>query len=229
MNKVILFCGTSSVGKSAVLKSVVHAFKLRSISPAYCKIDCAYDIDHETFSKLDIPSISGVSDDICPDHFLVSNLADLWAWANNKSADCLFIETAGLCHRCSPATNKMIAGCVVDGTASCKAPEHMGPMLKNADFVVVTKTDMISQAEREIVCFEISRINDTALVFPVDGLAGYGIDALCEWIIEQPTVEEFEGDFLRHTMPAGVCSYCVGERRVGCAFQQGVVGKMNIN
>ena len=37
----------------------------------------------------------------------------------------------------------------------------------------------------------------------------------------------FEGDALRHTMPSGVCSYCVGERRVGSAFQQGVVGKIS--
>ena len=37
----------------------------------------------------------------------------------------------------------------------------------------------------------------------------------------------FEGDILRHTMPSGVCSYCVGEQRVGSAFQQGVVGKIN--
>ena len=28
-------------------------------------------------------------------------------------------------------------------------------------------------------------------------------------------------------MPAGVCSYCVGEQRVGTAFQQGVVGKID--
>ena len=28
-------------------------------------------------------------------------------------------------------------------------------------------------------------------------------------------------------MPSGVCSYCVGERRVGSAFQQGVVGKIS--
>lgn len=36
-----------------------------------------------------------------------------------------------------------------------------------------------------------------------------------------------ERDALRHTMPSGVCSYCVGERRVGSAFQQGVVGKIS--
>ena len=42
-----------------------------------------------------------------------------------------------------------------------------------------------------------------------------------------PACGSFEGDILRHTMPSGVCSYCVGEQRVGSAFQQGVVGKIN--
>ena len=114
----------------------------------------------------------------------------------------------------------------MDGTASCKAPEHLGPMLTQADFVVVSKTDMVSQAEREIVCANIARINPHAAVFAIDGLAGYGVDELCDWIMEQAPPPTLEGDTLRHTMPSGVCSYCVGERRVGSAFQQGVVGKM---
>ena len=30
-------------------------------------------------------------------------------------------------------------------------------------------------------------------------------------------------------MPSGVCSYCVGETRVGSAYQQGVVGKIDFH
>ena len=86
----------------------------------------------------------------------------------------LVIETAGLCHRCSPATKHMLAGCVVDCTVSCKAPGQLGPMLTQADFVVLTKVDMISQAEMEIICWQIGQINPQAKIFPVDALAGYG-------------------------------------------------------
>ena len=64
-------------------------------------------------------------------------------------------------------------------------------------------------------------------LFPVDGLAGYGTDLLARWLLDRPACGSFEGDILRHTMPSGVCSYCVGEQRVGSAFQQGVVGKIN--
>lgn len=226
MDKVVLFSGSSAVGKTAVLRWAAPALAQRGCPPALCKIDCISDEDRHVFAGLGLPAVSGISGDICPDHFLVSNLADLWAWSRDQSASCLLIETAGLCHRCSPATRNMLAGCVVDGTASCKAPEHLGPMLTQADFVVVSKTDMVSQAEREIVCANIARINPRAAVFAIDGLAGYGVDELCDWIIEQAPPPTLEGDTLRHTMPSGVCSYCVGERRVGATFQQGVVGKM---
>mgnify|MGYP000429392701 CR=1 FL=1 len=67
-----------------------------------------------------------------------------------------------------------------------------------------------------------------AALFPVDGLAGYGTDLLARWLLDRPACGSFEGDILRHTMPSGVCSYCVGEQRVGSAFQQGVVGKINL-
>ena len=50
---------------------------------------------------------------------------------------------------------------------------------------------------------------------------------LARWLLDRPACGSFEGDILRHTMPSGVCSYCVGEQRVGSAFQQGVVGKIN--
>ena len=121
----------------------------------------------------------------------------------------------------------MTAGCVLDCTASCRAPGQLGPMLTQADFVVLTKIDMVSQAELEIISWQIRALNPSAALFPVDGLAGYGTDLLAQWLLARPACTGFERDALRHTMPSGVCSYCVGERRVGSAFQQGVVGKIS--
>lgn len=127
----------------------------------------------------------------------------------------------------APYALHMLAGCVVDCTVSCKAPGQLGPMLTQADFVVLTKVDMISQAEMEIICWQIGQINPQAKIFPVDALAGYGIDLLAQWLLTQPRHMDFTEDTLRHTMPSGVCSYCVGETRVGTAYQQGVVGKID--
>lgn len=227
LSNVILFSGASAVGKTAVLKSVLPLLEEAGKKTCVCKIDCLQSDDAKTFSKLKIPCVTGLSGDICPDHFLVSNLSELWDWADRNSRDLLVIETAGLCHRCSPATERMLAGCVLDCTSSCKTPGQLGPMLTQADFVVLTKTDMISQAEREIICWQIAQLNPGAALFPVDAMAGYGIDLLVQWILQQPGYTEFREDTLRHTMPSGVCSYCVGEKRVGNDFQQGVVAKID--
>lgn len=116
---------------------------------------------------------------------------------------------------------------MLDCTSSCRAPAQLGPMLTQADFVVLTKIDMVSQAEREIIAWQVQQLNPRAVLFPVDGLAGYGADPLAQWLLEHEDGSEFENDRLRHTMPSGVCSYCVGEQRVGSAYQQGVVGKIN--
>ena len=224
--QTILFSGASAVGKTAVLRAVLPLLRQGGAKVAVCKIDCIGAEDAKLYQDMGFPCAGGVSGDICPDHFLVSNLPELWAWAEKKGQEQLVIETAGLCHRCSPATKNMIAGCVLDCTASCRAAERLGPMLTQADFVVLTKIDMISQAEQEIAIWQLRQINPDAAIFPVDGLAGYGADSLAHWLLERATPLNGE-DVLRHPMPSGVCSYCVGERRVGSAYQQGVVGKIH--
>ena len=225
--QVLLFSGASAVGKTSVLKSLLPLLAHGGMAPCVCKIDCLKTGDADVFQSLGLPCVTGLSGDICPDHFLVSNLSELWGWADRLGRDALVIETAGLCHRCPPATEHMAAGCVLDCTASCRAPGQLGPMLTQADFVVLTKIDMVSQAELEIISWQIRILNPSAALFPVDGLAGYGTDLLAQWLLARPVCTGFERDALRHTMPSGVCSYCVGERRVGSAFQQGVVGKIS--
>lgn len=225
--KIILLSGTSAVGKTTILKSLIPEMRSKGIRPCVCKIDCLKTSDLEVFQAMDLPYVIGLSGDICPDHFLVSNLPELWQWADQKMCDTLFIETAGLCHRCSPASERMIAGCVLDATSSFNTPGQLGPMLTEADFAVLTKIDMISQAEKEILLWQLEKINADAVFFPVDGLSGYGIESLAQWLHERSGVCTFENDCLRHSMPSGICSYCVGEQRVGTAFQQGILGKID--
>jgi len=225
--KIVMFCGGSAVGKTAVLKALIPQFLDKNFLPCACKLDCIQSSDEETYKEMGIPCVTGLSGDVCPDHFLVSNLPELWSWAESMNRSPLFIETAGLCHRCSPATQKIISICVVDSTASCRNPEQLGPMLTQADAVVLTKIDMVSQAEREIISYYIAKTNPTAIIFPVDGLAGYGAEPLGTWIMNQPDIETYEEDQLRHCMPSAVCSYCIGECRVGSSYQQGVVGKID--
>ena len=162
LKKVVLISGGAAVGKTAVLKNIIPLLQSKDLALSVCKIDCVATRDGLVYQNMNIPHVVGISGDICPDHFLVSNLPELYHWADEKQSDVLLIETAGLCHRCSPATEQMAAGCVLDCTSSCHAPAQLGPMLTYADFVVLTKIDMVSQAEREIILWKIKELNPTA-------------------------------------------------------------------
>jgi Ni2+-binding GTPase involved in maturation of urease and hydrogenase len=100
-------------------------------------------------------------------------------------------------------------------------------MLRLADVVAVTKGDVVSQAEREVFAFRVRQANPRATVLFVSGLTGQGADALAHVIAGGPETPGLDGASLRFTMPAAVCSYCLGQRRVGEEHQMGNVRKMD--
>lgn len=67
----------------------------------------------------------------------------------------LIAESVGLCNRCSPHIEGALAVCVVDTLSGVQTPRKIGPMLKLADVVVITKGDIVSQAEREVFAFNV--------------------------------------------------------------------------
>lgn len=224
--KTIVIAGAPACGKTSLLKNLI----LRVINdtvPSVCKIDCIQSDDGAFFRKMGIASVQGLSESICPDHFLATNFLDIVDWSVEKKATHLYIETAGLCSRCAPFTELTLNICVVDALSSMKAPGKLGPMLTTADVLVITKIDMVSQSEREVLLIHLRSLNNDAAVFEINGITGYGIGRLSKFILENVgAVDSFEGDRLIHEMPSANCAYCVGETRIGRNFQQGMVQRM---
>ncbi|CDM70351.1 putative protein [Clostridium bornimense] len=225
--KTVLISGASSVGKTSLCKYLITHLISKGLKPGVCKIDCLATDDDIIYKDLKIPYVVGLSKDVCPDHFLVSNLIELNNWAKSNQCDILIIETAGLCNRCSPATNQTLHICVVDCTSSCKAPSKLGPMLTESDAIVLSKIDMVSQAEREIISYNIRKLNPNSKIFYVDGLVGFGVELVSQYILSSNPINKKEDHLLRHSMPSGICSYCIGECRIGDDFQQGIISKIN--
>ena len=141
-------------------------------------------------------------------------------------ADYLLIETAGLCNRCAPFLEGITSICLVDAFSSFKTPEKLGPMLKTADIVVLTKWDMISRCEKDVLKYNIRGLNAKAELIEMNGISGYGKQVLSEKIMRSKEVDSLEGSVLRHPMPCATCSYCAGETRIGSDFEQGIVSKI---
>ena len=225
--KVVTIAGTPSAGKTVVTLHLIRQLAKEGLKSAAVKFDTLGTTDDEIYrEKLGIPAIKGLSDYLCPDHYFVSNLEEACAWGNSQKADFLFIETAGLCYRCAPHVHDIPAITVIDNLGGMEAPRKMGPVLTLADVVVVTKSDLVSQAEKEVFAHRVSQVNEDAVVIHINGLTGTGalhLKRICE---QWPDAENLEGLKLRYSMPASICSYCTGETRIGRRFQSGNVEKL---
>lgn len=226
--QTIIIGGSSSSGKTSILKNLIKILR-EDCSPCVCKIDCIKSDDILAYKKLNIPVIQGLSNDICPDHYLATNLLEIFSWGLSNSSSHLFIETAGLCNRCAPFIDKTLNMCVIDAMGSIQSPEKLGPLLATADVIAISKVDLVSQAEREVLSQHLSILNPRAKQFEVNGVSGFGSQRLSRYIREKARdLSSLEGSTLVHKMPSANCAYCVGEIRIGNCFQQGMIDKICI-
>jgi Ni2+-binding GTPase involved in maturation of urease and hydrogenase len=101
-------------------------------------------------------------------------------------------------------------------------------MLLFADIVVITKGDIVSQAEREVFAYRVKKANPKAYIIFVNGLTGQGAFELARKVKAANEVQDLEGQRLRFSMPAALCSYCLGETKIGEDYQTGNVKKINL-
>jgi G3E family GTPase len=86
-----------------------------------------------------------------------------------------------------------------------------------ADLVVITKADVVSQAEREVFACRVRRANKKAGLLFVNGLTGQGASALARKLRDAPSLSEggVTHRKMRFPLPLALCSYCMGETRIG--------------
>lgn len=222
--KLITVSGPPSSGKTSVILRAIE--NLNSMKIGIIKFDCLSTRDDELYKNAGIEVRVGLSGNLCPDHFYISNINDGVIWGINNKFDVLISESAGLCNRCSPHIKDILGICVIDNLSGVNTPEKVGPMLRMADIVVVTKGDIISQAEREVFAFKVRQSNKKAKIIFVNGITGQGAYDLAVFIKGASDVETLEQNRLRFTMPAALCSYCLGETKIGDEYQRGYVKKM---
>jgi len=223
--RLVTVAGPPSCGKTSLVSKACTALREQGISSAVIKFDCLQSRDDELYQAAGIPVTVALSGGLCPDHFFATNLEEAFAWAAETKADCCVIETAGLCNRCAPHLRGALALCIIDNLMGIDAPEKIGPMLRLADVVAVTKGDLVSQAEREVYRYRIRQMNKRAIIRHVNGLTGQGCAELATIMAMAPDIASVTEMKLRFAMPAAVCSYCLSEMRIGTRYQKGNVKK----
>ena len=226
---LVVFSGPPSSGKTSVIIKTIEALQSRNIKVGVVKFDCLYTDDDILYEKIGIPVRKGLSGALCPDHFFVSNIEAVVKWGVDNGLDLLITESAGLCNRCSPYIKEIKGVCVIDNLSGINTPKKIGPMLKAADIVIITKGDIVSQAEREVFASKVNSVNPTSITMHVNGLTGQGTYELSTLLMdEDKNIDTVKGMKLRFPMPSALCSYCLGETRIGEEFQMGNVRKMDL-
>ena len=226
---LITVSGPPSSGKTALIIKTIENLKLRNLKVGVVKFDCLYTDDDKLYEKAGVPVKKGLSGSLCPDHYFVSNIEEVVQWGLKEKLDVLITESAGLCNRCSPYIQNIKAVCVIDNLSGINTPKKIGPMLKTADIVVITKGDIVSQAEREVFASRVNSVNPNAVVMHVNGLTGQGAYEFSTIIYkENENLETLEGKKLRFPMPSATCSSCLGETRIGAEHQMGNIRKIDL-
>lgn len=226
---LVTVSGPPSSGKTSVILKTIESYQQQGLKVGVIKFDCLYTDDDILYEKAGIPVRKGLSGGLCPDHYFVSNIQEAFEWGQKEGFHVLISESAGLCNRCSPYIKDVKAICVIDNLSGINTPRKIGPMLKSADIVVVTKGDIVSQAEREVFASRVSTVNPKAVVMHVNGLTGQGSFELSTLLYDKELdTETLNGKELRFSMPAALCSYCLGEKRIGAEYQMGNVRKIDL-
>lgn len=226
---LITVSGPPSSGKTSIILKTIQALHQRELKVGVVKFDCLYTDDDILYEKAGVPVKKGLSGSLCPDHYFVSNIEEVVQWGRGEELDVLITESAGLCNRCSPYIRDIKAICVIDNLSGINTPKKIGPMLKSADIVCITKGDIVSQAEREVFASKVHSVNSKAVTMHINGLTGQGAYELSTLLYdENEDIETVKGKELRFSMPSALCSYCLGEKRIGNDYQMGNVRKMDL-
>ena len=227
--RLVTFAGPPSSGKTSVILRTIEPLVAQGLKIGVVKFDCLTSDDHQRYSQAGILVKTGLAGGLCPDHFFIANIEGAVQWGRNNGLDLLVSESAGLCNRCSPHIKGVLAVCVLDHLSGVHTPRKIGPMLKHADLAVLTKGDIVSQAEREVFAFRVRQVNPRAAVLPVNGLTGQGNLLLQRHLLAAEEVKSLNDLRLRFIMPAALCSYCLGETRIGPDCQIGNIKTMDFS
>ena len=223
--KLIIVAGPPTCGKTTVIRQVIRRMIAKEMKTSYIKIDVLYADEDELIKKeFGIPTRKIYSGELCPDHCNVVVLDEVVEWAEKTGSDYLLVETAGLCHRCSPNVEKSWGVVVLEATSGMNLPRKIGPMLTLADISVITKIDLISQAEREVFRYRVLESAKNITVVETNALYGIGIDPIVRQILLTKDVEF--PMFLRGNPPVGTCTICVGKKEIGAKNHFGVLRTM---
>jgi Ni2+-binding GTPase involved in maturation of urease and hydrogenase len=224
--RLIIVAGPPSTGKTSVIRQIIRSMHENRF--AYLKIDVVTaSEDEELAAEFGIPTRKIYSGDLCPDHAGIMIMDDAITWAAGEHADYLIVESAGLCLRCTPYTTQSLGIVVLSAISGIHSPVKMAPMIALADIAVVTRIDLVSQAEKEVFRERIRGISSGVDVVETNAIQGTGLRYLVRSIAKAPEISDQKTITLKGIPPLGVCTVCIGKKGIGWQNHFGVIRKLD--
>ncbi|MDR1405346.1 MAG: cobalamin biosynthesis protein [Candidatus Methanoplasma sp.] len=225
--KLMVVAGPPSAGKTAVIKNMIRHLQSH-MKVAYLKVDVVVAFeDEELKEEFGIPTKKVYSGDLCPDHMGIMVVRDALEWAEEQGADVLIYESAGLCLRCTPYITASLGICVISALSGTHAPLKMAPMIALSDVCIVTKTDLISQAEKEVFRESIRKVSPGMDIVETNAVQGTGLRYLFRLMDSAADIGDASAAELRGIPPLGVCTVCIGKNNIGWQNHFGVIRRMD--
>lgn len=203
--KIITVAGPPCAGKTSIINYLVRRLIYGGMKAAAAELDAA---DGGTIRLYEKPSGILSRHKRC---FGAPDFRDVIGWGKHEKADVLFIESGAFCFRWVPFAGVIPVLGVIDNLCSPDFPCKMECLLKIADAVAVTKTDLVAGAETDMLKFKIRHINPDAPIVEFSGLNGKGglkLERMVELFKNTGEISDTQPFF---PAPESFCRHCTAE------------------
>ncbi|MFZ4620161.1 MAG: hydrogenase nickel incorporation protein HypB [Bacteroidota bacterium] len=184
-NFVINLVSSPGSGKTSLLEATLT--KLREkITVAVIEGDVQTDLDAQRVAKFNVPVVQIVTNGGC--HLEARLVYDAMVNVDLAKTDLLVIENVG--NLVCPANydlgeaHKVVVLSVTEGDDK---PLKYPSMFRNASVLIVNKVDLLPYVSSDVETLKKNAlsINPDLIVFEISCRVGTGIDAWCDWLINQ--------------------------------------------
>jgi hypothetical protein len=133
--KMITVAGTPSAGKTSVIAHLARRLLKEEIRVAVAKFDALETGDDRWYAReVGIPAIKALSDYVCPDHYYVSNLEEVFAWGKLQQDGMRWTTlNAGMAYKFLWAATLQEVGLTVNNLLDATYREHLATGRKPAE------------------------------------------------------------------------------------------------
>jgi len=171
-------------GKTSILERTLERLRT-TIRIAVIEGDVQTDLDARRVAKYNVPAVQIITRGGC--HLEANLVRDALGNLDLKACDLLVIENVGnLVCPSNYDLGEAVKVVVASTTEGDDKPLKYPAMFRNASVLIINKTDLLPYLQSDLAVLRENalKINPSLTVFETSCSTGAGIEAWCEWLVE---------------------------------------------